>query len=241
MQPTRDTSRTTLRWPKRPARNWWGQNIATAPVDAGSDAYIDFIGRTSEVSLLLDRWSLARDGEGQAVVLSGEAGIGKSRICQTLRERLRAERHATVLLQCSPYHCSSALYPLVQYFERTTGITPADSPEQRGQKLERLMGPEMDLSPQSHGYLLRLLGAPDGGRLPPASENPQHDKAQSLQAPIDLVRALARHLPVLLLIEDAHWMDPTTEAMIALTVEQSRDTRLLVLVTCRPDYAPPWS
>lgn len=202
---------------------------------------IDFIGRTSEVSLLLDRWSLARDGEGQAVVLSGEAGIGKSRICQTLRERLRAERHATVLLQCSPYHCSSALHPLLQYFERATGITPADSPEQRGQKLERLMGPEMDLSPQSHGHLLRLLGAPDGGRLPPASENPQHDKAQSLQAPIDLVRALARHLPVLLLIEDAHWMDPTTEAMIALTVEQSRDTRLLVLVTCRPDYAPPWS
>ena len=172
------------------------------------------------------------------VLLSGEPGIGKSRICQTLRERLAAERHATVLLQCSPYHRSSALYPVVQYFERTTGITAADSPAQRGQKLERLTGPDMDLSPQSHGQLMRLMGAPDGGRLAPAGENPQQEKAQTLQAPIDLLRALARHLPVLLLIEDAHWIDPTSEELVGLTIEQSRDTRLLVLVTCRPEYTP---
>ena len=201
---------------------------------------IEFIGRTSEVSLLLERWDMARGGEGQVVLLTGEAGIGKSRICQTLRERLADERHATVLLQCSPYHSSSALYPVVQYFERTTGITAADSPELRGQKLERLMGPEMGLSPQSHGQLLRLMGAPDGGRLPPAAETPQQEKAQMLQAPIELLRALARQLPVLLLIEDAHWIDPTTEQLGALVVELSRDTRLLVLVTGRPEYTPPW-
>jgi class 3 adenylate cyclase/tetratricopeptide (TPR) repeat protein len=201
---------------------------------------IEFIGRSSEVSLLLERWAMARDGEGQVVLLTGEAGIGKSRICQTLRERLAGERHAVVLLQCSPYHSSSALHPLVQYLERTTGITPADTPELRGQKLERLMGPQMGLSRQSHGQLLRLMGAPDGGRLPPAGENPQQDKAQTLQAPIDLLRALARHLPVLMLIEDAHWTDPTTEQLCALTVEQSRDMRLLVLVTGRPEYTPPW-
>jgi class 3 adenylate cyclase len=201
---------------------------------------IEFIGRASEVSLLLERWSLARDGEGQVVLLSGEPGIGKSRICQTLRERLAAERHATVLLQCSPYHRSSALYPVVQYFEHITGITAADSQAQRCQKLERLTGPDMDLSPQSHGQLMRLMGAPDGGRLAPAGENPQQEKAQTLQAPIDLLRALARDLPVLLLIEDAHWIDPTSEELVGLTIEQSRDTRLLVLVTYRPEYTPPW-
>jgi len=201
---------------------------------------IQFVGRTSEVSLLLERWNLARDGEGQVMLLSGEAGIGKSRICQTLRERLAAERHATVLLQCSPYHSSSALYPLVQYFERAAGITPADSPEQRGQKLERLIGTEMELSPVSHGALLRLMGAPDGGRLPTAGANPQQEAAQTLQAPIDLLRALARRLPVLLLIEDAHWIDPSTEQLGALAVELSRDARLLLLVTARPEYAPPW-
>jgi len=201
---------------------------------------IEFIGRASEVSLLLERWSLARGGEGQVVLLSGEAGIGKSRICQTLRERLADERHATVLLQCSPYHSSSALYPVVQYFERTTGITPTDSPELRGQKLERLLGPEMGLSAQSQAQLSRLMGAPDGGRLPPAGESPQQEKLQSLQAPIDLLRALSRQLPVLMLIEDAHWIDPTTEELVGLTIEQSRDARLLALVTCRPEYAPRW-
>ncbi len=201
---------------------------------------IDFIGRASEVSLLLERWGQARDGEGQVVLLSGEAGIGKSRICQTLRERLAGERHATVLLQCSPYHRNSALYPVLQYFERTTGIAPGDPPALRGQKLERLMGSEMELSAASHGQLLRLVGAPDGGRLPPAGENPQQEKDQILQAPIALLHALARQLPVLLLIEDAHWIDPTTEELVGLAIEQSRDARLLVLVTCRPEYAPPW-
>jgi class 3 adenylate cyclase/tetratricopeptide (TPR) repeat protein len=201
---------------------------------------IEFIGRASELSLLLERWSLACEGEGQVVLLSGEAGIGKSRICQTLRERLAAQRHATVLLQCSPYHRSSALYPVVQYFERTTGITAADSPAQRGHKLERLTGPDMDLSPPSRGQLMRLMGASDGARPAPSGEHAQQEKAQTLQAPVDLLRSLARQLPVLLLIEDAHWIDPTSEELVGLTIEQSRDTRLLVLVTCRPEYTPPW-
>ena len=192
------------------------------------------------MSLLLERWSLARDGEGQVVLLSGEAGIGKSRICQTLRERLADERHATVLLQCSPYHRSSALYPVLQYFERTTGIAPGDPPELRGQKLERLMGPEMGLSPQSHGHMLRLLGAPDGGRLPPARRTRQQEKAQTLQAPIDLLRALARQLPVLLLIEDAHWIDPTTERAGRPGDRAVARRPAARAVTCRPEYAPPW-
>ncbi len=155
-----------------PVRAWRvrGERSVASRFEARHESeLIDFVGRASEVSLLLERWSLAREGEGQVVLLSGEAGIGKSRICQTLRERLSAERHATVLLQCSPYHRSSALYPVVQYFERTTGIAPGDPPELRAQKLERLIEPEIGLAPQSHGHLLRLVGAPDGGRLPAAA------------------------------------------------------------------------
>jgi class 3 adenylate cyclase len=205
---------------------------------------IEFIGRASEVSLLIERWNLAREGEGQVVLLTGEAGIGKSRICQTLRERLSertgGERHATALLQCSPYHSSSALYPLVQYFERACGITAADSPAQRGQKLEGLLGPDMKLSSQSHGQLLRLIGAPDGGRLQAGSDNPKLEKTQTLQAPIELLRLLAAQVPVLMLVEDAHWIDPTTEELCAMAVELSRDTRLLVLVTSRPEFTPRW-
>ena len=217
-----------------------GERSVASRFEAQHDTELgDFVGRASEVALLLERWGLVRDGEGQAVLLSGEAGIGKSRICQTLRDRLATEPHAAVLLQCSPYHRNSAMFPLVQYFERLTGIVPADSPEQRGQKLEQLSLPEVALSPAALGRFLRLMGAPDGGRLP-ADLNPQQDKALMLQAPVDLLHALARQVPVLLLIEDAHWIDPTTEELAALTIEQSRDSRLLLLVTCRPEYMPPW-
>jgi class 3 adenylate cyclase/tetratricopeptide (TPR) repeat protein len=201
---------------------------------------IEFIGRGSEVALLLERWHLAREGEGQVVFLTGEAGIGKSRICQTLRDKLADEPHATVLLQCSPYHSNSALHPLVQYFEHASGITPTDSPELRGEKLGRMMGEEMDASSSAYGQLLRLMGAPVGDRLPPPSDNPKHEMAQLLQAPVDLLRNLSRQLPVLLLIEDAHWIDPTTEQLNVLTVEMSRDLRILVVMTARPEYVPPW-
>jgi class 3 adenylate cyclase len=202
-------------------------------------ALFEFVGRASEVSLLLDRWHLARDGEGQVVLLSGEAGIGKSRIVQTLRDHLAGERHATVLMQCSPYHGNSALYPLTQYFERAAGIDASDAPPERARKLERLVGPGMAISPQSANHLARLFGATEGEAMP-AGDNPQHEKAQKLQAPVDLLRALAGQLPVLLLIEDAHWIDPTTSELVAMTIEQSRDLRLLVLVTCRPEFVPPW-
>ncbi len=199
---------------------------------------VEFIGRDSEVALLLDRWALARDGEGQAVLLSGEAGIGKSRICQTLRERLAGESMATVLLQCSPYFSSSALYPVVQHLERTAGMAPADPPELRAKKLEQLAG---TLPAASFGCLLRLLCLPDGGRSLPRGASPLEEKAHTLEALIDLLHRLSEQQPVLFLVEDAHWIDPTTEELIGQVAERVRDARLLMLVTCRPEYVPSWS
>ncbi|MEP7056484.1 MAG: adenylate/guanylate cyclase domain-containing protein [Caldimonas sp.] len=199
------------------------------------------IGRDSEVALLLERWALARDGEGQVVVLAGEAGIGKSRITHTFRERIAGESAATVLLQCSPYFSSSALYPLVRYFERVSGIAPSDSDEARIEKLARLTGSELEFPAQSFGYLLRAMGLPDGGRVPAAGgDAPKAENAALLQAPIDLLRGLSRRRPVLLLIEDAHWIDPTTEQLGAMSIEQLGDARVLILVTCRPEHTPSW-
>ena len=199
-----------------------------------------FIGRDSEVSLLLERWGLARDGEGQVVLLSAEAGIGKSRICQTFRERLAGEPHAVVLLQCSPYFSSSPLYPVVQYFERVTDMKASDTLAERAVKLELLTGSEITLTPASLGYFMRLMGLPDEGRIPAVGQTAEREKALTLQAPIDLLRGLAQHQPVLLLIEDAHWIDPSTEELLEMTIEQLRETRLLVLVTCRPEYVQSW-
>ena len=199
---------------------------------------VEFIGRDSEVALLLERWALARDGEGQVVLLSGEAGIGKSRICQVLRERLAGESVATVLLQCSPYFCSSALYPIVQHLERTAGMAPADSPEDRARKLEQLAGTQ----PATFlGCLLRLMGLPDGGRSLPGGASPHEEKAHTLEALIDLLHRLSEQQPVLFLVEDAHWIDPTTEELIGQVAERVRDARVLMLVTCRPEYMASWS
>jgi class 3 adenylate cyclase len=133
------------------------QRVATRFEAQHMQGLVEFIGRESEVALLLERWALARDGEGQVVVLSGEAGIGKSRICQVLRERLVGESVATVLLQCSPYFCNSALYPIVQHLERTAGMASADSTEDRARKLEQLAGTQ---PATSLGCLLRLMACP---------------------------------------------------------------------------------
>ena len=198
---------------------------------------VEFIGRDSEVALLLERWALARDGEGQVVLLSGEAGIGKSRICQTLRERLAGESVATVMLQCSPYFSSSALYPVVQHLGRTAGMAATDSSEVRAHKLEQLAG---TLPAASLGCLLRLMGLPDGGRRSPGGDSPQEEKARTLGALVELLRCLSERQPVLYLVEDAHWIDPTTEELIAQAADRCRDQRVLILVTCRPEYAPSW-
>jgi hypothetical protein len=177
--------------------------------------------------------------KARAVLLSGEAGIGKSRICQVLRERLAGESAATVLLQCSPYFSSSALYPVVQHLERTAGMAPADSPQDRAHKLEHLAGA---LPASSVGCLLRLMGLPDGGRSLAGGASPQEEKAHTLEALIALLQRLSEQQPVLFLVEDAHWIDPSTEELIGQVAERVRDARVLLVVTCRPEYSlPSWS
>jgi class 3 adenylate cyclase/tetratricopeptide (TPR) repeat protein len=231
-----------------PLRAWrvLGERTASTRFEAQHmQGLVEFIGRDSEVALLLERWALACDGEGQAVLLSGEAGIGKSRICQTLRDRLRdhlpehlaGDSAATVLLQCSPYFSSSALYPVEQHLERTAGMAPGDSPEVRADKLERFAG---ELSPASLGCLLRLLGLPDGGRPRPGGGSPQEEKVHTLEALLELLQRLCERQPVLFLVEDAHWIDPSTEEFIAQVAQRVNDKRVLLLVTCRPEYTPSW-
>ena len=191
------------------------------------------IGRDSELALLLERWALARDGEAQVVLLSGEAGIGKSRIAQALRERLAAEPHTAVLLQCSPYFSGSALHPVVQHLQRAAGFENADAPPERRRKLERLGSA---LAPEWLGALLRAMGVADPEQASENVQSPQQQKTQTLRALVELLRASAARHPVLLLVEDAHWIDPTTEELLTLLFDQLRESRLLTLITCRPEY-----
>ena len=193
------------------------------------------VGRESEVALLLDRWALARGGEGQVVVLSGEAGIGKSRIGQALRERLTGEDHSAVVLQCSPDFSGSALYPVVQHLQRAAGFGSADTASQRRGKVETMAAA---LPRESLGALLRLLGMPDDGLTTGPALMPQQHKTRTLNALLELMSHAAHERPVLLWVEDAHWIDPTTEELIAMLADRLREARLLTLVTCRPESVP---
>ena len=201
---------------------------------------VQFIGRDAEVALLLQRWSMACEGEGQVVLLSGEAGIGKSRTGRMLLERLAGQPMRTWLLQCYPYFTRSSLYPVVQALERLVGSGSADSPQVRVGKVEASL---TDLGiPQEakcRGYLLELLRLPDGGRIPVAQPSQQR-KVQTLQALVEMLEVLAGTVPLLMVVEDAQWIDPTTEEFLALALEHLRAAKALTLVICRPEYVPTW-
>ena len=197
------------------------------------------IGRDSELALLLDRWALARDGEAQVVLLSGEAGIGKSRVCQALRERLRDEPHTVIVLQCSPYFSGSALYPVVQQLQRAAGVTADDTPAQRRAKLHNVTRSLPSDAVHALRSALGMAAADDApasaesGAAEPAS-TPQQIKSQALHALVALVREAAAERATLLWVEDAHWIDPTTQEWLALLLDQLRDSRLLTVITTRP-------
>ncbi|WP_218511997.1 adenylate/guanylate cyclase domain-containing protein [Variovorax sp. dw_308] len=201
-----------------------------------------FVGRDSEVALLLDRWGAACEGEGQAVLISGEAGIGKSRLAQTFRKRVEGGVPSeTILLQCSPSHRNSALYPVVRALEVAARITAAHSTAEREALLVAYLGGHgVSLEQSSLACLRRLMAPPDDSRESVADATRLQQKDQTLQTLTDIVLSFSRRAPVLLIPEDAHWIDPTTEEWIAKAVDQLRDARVLILITSRPEYAPTW-
>jgi class 3 adenylate cyclase/tetratricopeptide (TPR) repeat protein len=204
-----------------------------------SKALTALVGRGSEMATLLELAAKASLGEAQGLLLSGEAGIGKSRICQTLREQLKEQDFTTVLWQCSPYFKGSALAPVARQLEADAGIQAKDSRESRLNSLVMKLR-ESEYPPESVGYLLQVVGLNDSTRLP-TGQTAQQVKARTLEAIVDGLSRRATVQPVLLLLEDAHWIDPTTEELLSLAIEGLRNSRLFIVATARPDYLPPWS
>jgi class 3 adenylate cyclase len=204
-----------------------------------SGAPLPLVGRDQELALLLHRWRLAKGSEGQAVLLAGEPGIGKSRIVLALRERLRAEPRTSVRYNCSPFHANSALHPVIEQLARAAGFAPEDDAATKLARLEALVAPAAppdDLLP----YLIDLLGLPpDGHALPPLT--PQEKKARTFRALLAQLEGLAGQRPVLLVLEDAHWCDPTTLEFFDRVVERVAALRVLLVVTFRPEFRPPWA
>jgi class 3 adenylate cyclase/tetratricopeptide (TPR) repeat protein len=198
------------------------------------------IGRDEEIDLLLRRWTRAKTGEGQVVLVSGEAGIGKSRITAALEERLHAEPHLRLRYFCSPYHQDSALFPFIDQLGRAGGFAREDMPAARREKLESLLAravpPDEDVA-----FLADLLSLPASERHPLPNVSPERKREGTLEALIRQLEGLARQQPVVMVFEDAHWIDPTSRELLDLTVERVRTLPVLLIVTFRPEFQMPWT
>ncbi len=199
------------------------------------------IGREHELAILLERWSWAKDGDGQVVLIAGEPGIGKSRLVRALRQELAGESHLALSHFCSPYHTNSALHPVIAQLERAAALAADDAPEARLEKLETLLRQATDRLDQALPLLAALLGISPGERYPPLNLSPQRQKQRTLEVLIEQLAGLARERPVLEAYEDVHWVDPSTLELLDLLVEQVRSMRALVVLTYRPEFVPPWS
>ncbi|HZB92184.1 MAG TPA: adenylate/guanylate cyclase domain-containing protein, partial [Stellaceae bacterium] len=208
-----------------------------AAIHASGD--LPLIGRAHEMGLMLDRWRLARQGEGQMVTVIGEAGIGKSRSIKALQEALASEPHAQVHLQCSPYHSDTALYPVIQHLARAARFAAADLPDARIEKLAALFAQRAASDATAIPLLAELLSIPAGPAVPP-SLTPAQRKAAIIALLVDEIVRLGETDPVLLVVEDAHWIDATTLELLTRVTDSIGPARLLAVVTARPDFAPPW-
>jgi class 3 adenylate cyclase/tetratricopeptide (TPR) repeat protein len=200
---------------------------------------LPMIGRAHEMGLILERWGLARQGEGQIVTVTGEAGIGKSRSIEALQEAIAGEPHTRINLQCSPYHSDSALYPVIQYLNRAAGLVATDTPSARIEKLSVLFAQRIGSDKAAIALLAELLSIPQA-QAQPSSQTPAQRKASTLALIVDELLAMGESHPVLIVLEDAHWVDATTLEMMTRLTDSLGKARALALVTARPDFAPPW-
>ena len=198
-----------------------------------------FVGRASELKLLSDRWQQACSGEGQVVLLSGEAGIGKSRIIRELREQLGTEPYAFVRYQCSPYGANTAFLPVIDQLRSAAGFTKNDTEDDCLDKLEhqiRETSDDIDVI----GPLLAALMSLPGNRYPELDMNPMKQKLETIAMLVEQLESLARHNPVVVLVEDVHWIDPSTQEVFDAFVERVQELPVLMIVTHRPEFDRRW-
>ena len=202
-------------------------------------ALTPLVGRDEEIDLLLRRWSRAKTGEGQAVLLSGEAGIGKSRLTAALLERLASEPHTRLRYFCSPQHVDSAFHPIIGQIERAAGLAYDDKPQAKLDKLDAVLA-QTSTSPQDAALFAEMLSLPNDGRYPALDLTPEQRRQRVLEALMSQLAGLARRQPVLMIFEDVHWIDPTSLEVLGRTVDRIKTLPALLIVTFRPEFNAPW-
>jgi predicted ATPase/class 3 adenylate cyclase len=224
-----------------PQRAWsvLGENRFKSRFEALRSAETPFVDRQEEIELLLRRWTQAKSGEGRVILFSGEAGIGKSRLILALRDSLSSEHFIDLHFFCSPHHQNSALFPIINFLERAAGFGREDTPTARLDQLEALMArtsaPEGDIA-----LLADLLLLPTD-RYAAVERNPQRRRHQTFEALIRQTAELASKRPILMIFEDIHWIDPTTQELLDTFVQRIEHMPVLLIATFRPDLIPPWA
>jgi len=240
----RNMGERSLKGVDRPVTAWLvvGERDHGSRFDAARGQQLaPLVGRDEERDMLVRRWQRASSGSGQVVMVSGEAGIGKSRLTHGLREQIRDQQHIELNYQCSPFHLSSALYPVINQLERAAGHAPDDAPETKLDKLEQLLSQSTDEIEFPARLLAELLSLPGKHRYGEVDVSPVQQKDQTLQVLVRQLEGLGESQPVLVVFEDLHWADPTTLELLDLIVDQIPRIPVMLLATHRPGFTPAWT
>ena len=209
-------------------------------LDVDPSTLTPLVGRDQELGLLIARWEQAQEGDGQAVLIAGEAGLGKSRLLQAFRERLAAAPHSWLECRCTPYSQGSAFHPLIELVEQGLGFKPHDDPESKLRRLEAGLAYAKLSASEVVPLIAALLSLPLPDRYPPLRQSPELQRKQTMEALVAWTLALAEQQPLVMLYEDLHWCDPSTVEILGLLLEQSPTAKVLTLLSFRPSFEPPW-